>query len=469
MENLNLSIFERSPIPMWIQDYSGTKKIFERWTQQGVSDIRSYLIEDPNRLRECLATIRTIRINQSTLKLYEAKNLKEILDNFANLHFRNITIPQVNFFVGLWEKNHECMFAPINYTCLGKQIDVQLRANILEGYEDTWEQILLTTEDISEYQNARRFAESLFMYSPTALWVRDYSQLKILFDDLREQGVEDLNQYMDCNPDFFYKCAKSIIDININQALLNLFKANDQQQFKASLKHIFRENHFPTFRTQLIHLWAGHHHLKRECEYQTLEGDLLHIQEQLVIFPDSHHNWDTVQIAFTDFTERKLLEEHLNYVSRHDQLTQLSNRTFFNEEIIRIQTEGIAPISCIYIDINGLKIINDSHGHDYGDQLLRRFAQILKKVTFNTTYSISRIGGDEFVILMPHAGESEAAELLDEIQELITDDNLHHPLLKISVSAGIASTDKHTEVENLIRLTDHIMYEQKKLFYQQVT
>lgn len=178
MEQLDLAIFDLSPIAMWIQDYSGVKKIFESWQAEGIANIREYLIEDPSRLMPCLATIKTTRINQSTLKLYEAENLEAILESFSKLHFEEITQPQVIFFLGLWEKSSDCVFAPVNYTCSGKQIDVQLRANIITGYEDTWEKILLTTEDISEFQNARRFAESIFTYSPTALWIKDYSKIR---------------------------------------------------------------------------------------------------------------------------------------------------------------------------------------------------------------------------------------------------------------------------------------------------
>lgn len=145
MEQLDLRIFDLSPMPMWIQDYSGVKKIFEEWNAQGILDIRAYLLEDPSRLLPALATIKTLMVNRSTLKLYEANNLDEILESFSKFHFPEITVPQVIFFTALLEQDSDCMFAPINYTCTGKQIDVQLRANIINGYEDTWEKILFTT------------------------------------------------------------------------------------------------------------------------------------------------------------------------------------------------------------------------------------------------------------------------------------------------------------------------------------
>ncbi|KAF1027827.1 MAG: hypothetical protein GAK29_00468 [Acinetobacter bereziniae] len=67
MEQMDLTIFNLSPIAMWLQDFSGIKKIFDAWTTQGISDIQHYLLEDPNRLIPCLAAIKTLDVNQSTL------------------------------------------------------------------------------------------------------------------------------------------------------------------------------------------------------------------------------------------------------------------------------------------------------------------------------------------------------------------------------------------------------------------
>ena len=97
MDKLELSIFDLSPIAMWIQDFSGVKTIFEQWQAQGIQDIRQYLLEDPERLHPCLATIKTIHVNQSALTLYEAENIEEILQNFAQLHTEKISVHHAHF------------------------------------------------------------------------------------------------------------------------------------------------------------------------------------------------------------------------------------------------------------------------------------------------------------------------------------------------------------------------------------
>lgn len=78
MEQVNLTIFNLSPMAMWIQDFSKVKQIFQQWTDEGVEDLEQYLMEDPERLQACLMVIHTIQVNQSTLELYEAADLNEI-------------------------------------------------------------------------------------------------------------------------------------------------------------------------------------------------------------------------------------------------------------------------------------------------------------------------------------------------------------------------------------------------------
>lgn len=464
MESLDLRIFDLSPMPMWIQDYSGVKKIFDQWKADGITDIRQYLLEQPNRLFPALATIKTLVVNQSTLKLYEAKDLNEILASFSKFHFEEITVPQVMFFTSLLEKDSECMFAPINYTCTGKQIDVQLRANIITGYEQTWEMILFTTEDISPYQKARRFAESIFMHSPTALWVKDYSQIKTLFDQLKQDGITQLDHYLIQHPQFIQDCRNKIQSLQVNQALLKLFKCSDKESFDHQLDTLASPHDDHNLYDQLLHLWNNQTEYQRECEYRLHDGSIIYLLEQFNLFPDAQDNWATVQVAFTNLTVRKQLEDHLHHLSKYDQLTQLHNRTFFNEEIQRLQENKIQPIACIYMDLNGLKTVNDLQGHHYGDLLLKRFANILINATEHVNCSVSRIGGDEFVILLPYATECDAEKLMQEIEYLITIEKAQHS--RISVASGFASTNLHPNLEHLIKIADENMYRKKRHHYE---
>ena len=80
-----------------------------------------------------------------------------------------------------------------------------------------------------------------------------------------------------------------------------------------------------------------------------------------------------------DFTERKKAEDKLNYLSLHDQLTGLFNRTYFEEEVQRLEAGEYESIGIIVCDVNGLKFVNDTLGHKAGDELLRATAVVLKE------------------------------------------------------------------------------------------
>lgn len=464
MEQFDLTLFDLSPMAMWLQDFSGVKQVFLEWQAQGVTDFEAYLLEDLSRLQQCLVTIRTLRVNASALKLYEAKDLDQILENFIKFLTPEVTISQIHFFCALWRGELKYRVTLVNYTCTGQPIDIQLSANVVTGFEENWGQLLLTTENVSDFQNARRLAESLFMHSPTALWTKDYRGIKKRFDLLKKNGVLDLEEYIKINPNFVEDCFNQIQSLNVNQSLLNLFNATSKAEFDRQAIHIICHNEQRNFYRQLLAMWNGKQNFQQDGQYKTLTHSTLFLLEKFTIFPDAQDSWEIVQIAYTDLTERKKLEEHLHHLSQYDQLTQLHNRTFFNEEVTRLYQSGIVPISCIYIDINGLKIINDLQGHYYGDVHLQHFARIVKHVIQNIACSVSRIGGDEFVILMPDANADAAQKLVKKLERAVMEDELSPT--KISFSCGIATMTEHQTIESLISRADQNMYDTKKNYYR---
>ena len=143
--------------------------------------------------------------------------------------------------------------------------------------------------------------------------------------------------------------------------------------------------------------------------------------------------WSSAVIR--DITERKKADERLRHLSFHDQLTGLYNRHYLEEEMQRLDTERQLPISIIMADLNGLKLVNDTYGHETGDEMLRRTAAILKGICRQEDI-IARWGGDEFVIYLPQTPNEEAQAIGRRIDRAYREVAVES--VPVTVSYGIA-------------------------------
>ncbi|MDD3169901.1 MAG: diguanylate cyclase [Eubacteriales bacterium] len=129
--------------------------------------------------------------------------------------------------------------------------------------------------------------------------------------------------------------------------------------------------------------------------------------------------------------ERKKAEREVLYLSYHDQLTGLYNRRFYAEELQRMNFRHNLPITLVIADINGLKMTNDAFGHYAGDELLKKFTSILNK-TLRPEDMAARIGGDEFVLLLPQTDSVSAERIVNQIKAGIRHSKSENAVLSVS-------------------------------------
>lgn len=192
-------------------------------------------------------------------------------------------------------------------------------------------------------------------------------------------------------------------------------------------------------------------------------------------------------VVFEDITERKRLQtlreadhkkleqqykdivqlqEQLQEQVRHDPLTGLANRRFLDEslprEMARASREGY-PVCFIMFDLDHFKCVNDTHGHAFGDIVLTTVADLLKTNARETDF-VCRLGGEEFLMVMPQLSLDKAYQKIDDIRNVIESTVIAHEGVEaqITVSAGIAEFPSHaTGIDDLIKLADLALYRSK--------
>lgn len=170
-------------------------------------------------------------------------------------------------------------------------------------------------------------------------------------------------------------------------------------------------------------------------------------------------------IVLIDIADSKRREEEILYLSYHDVLTGLYNRTFFEEEIKRLDTKRQLPLSIIMGDVNGLKLTNDVFGHIAGDELLRKVGDILKGAARSEDI-IARWGGDEFIILLPETDSGGAQALVERInQQFLLDDNQRFMQgFSPSISLGFAvKSEEAQDIYEILKIAESNMYKRKML------
>jgi diguanylate cyclase (GGDEF)-like protein/PAS domain S-box-containing protein len=161
-----------------------------------------------------------------------------------------------------------------------------------------------------------------------------------------------------------------------------------------------------------------------------------------------------------DISDRKEIEQRLQFLSTHDSLTGLYNRAHFEIEFERASRGGCHPVSVIMADLDGLKFVNDSRGHAAGDRLIKVAADLLRE-SLRPDDLVARIGGDEFAILLLQADEDATRRVMERIREAARRYREGNGTMQVRFSLGGATAGTPDEIDGLLNRADMRMYEDK--------
>jgi len=315
----------------------------------------------------------------------------------------------------------------------------------------------------------------------SSLWITDYEHLEnqiegiAQFNFIDRVEVHDEDQHLwvagkdvqEFQEPVTYKLIYTYRDIEQDIGDIILYTNSEQ------IKSVIIDNAYSLFLIQLLlafilsSIMAG-------SFYIVIGKNLIRIAQFIKTdHPGENSQPLTLQRNFKIKDELQMLIDYLNEM-RHririavqevkelsytDQLTGLYNRRFFEEELKRLDTLRNLPLSLIMVDVNGLKLTNDAFGHEAGDQLLQKVAQVLKDEC-RTDDIISRIGGDEFVILLPKTDHLQVASLGDRLIEAIHKKKIRN--LPVSASFGWETKKGDKEdINSVFKRAEDYMYSKK--------
>ena len=191
------------------------------------------------------------------------------------------------------------------------------------------------------------------------------------------------------------------------------------------------------------------------------EERFIRLQERKITLPNNEVGIISIQ---SDITDKIKSEEKIKYASYHDSLTDLYNRSYLENKIQNLNQENRFPVALIMADLNGLKLVNDTYGHNEGDKLLKKMAAILKDSCRDSDL-IARWGGDEFVILLPETDCEAVKKIIERINKKIADTFLEfEDGSRLPLSAALGYGVKKHYFEDVFEILDEAeskMYKNK--------
>lgn len=427
-----------SPIMDKEQNISGVVLVFRDVTEKYKKDqqikesekkYRTLVTRAPIGIFKTTSTGKVLSINQSMAEIMGCSIIKEALERYKELNRDLYVNPdRRKEFIDKLKKDGEVK----NFEYRAKRADgnhiwLSMNARISDRFEDG---SFIIASDITEQKNAKEKLK------------KEYSWLQSLFKNSSDPIVRvDKNH-----------CVK-----DINQRFKEVFKYKLNEIKGKDLDHVIDQGKNNIADTEATkRLLQGKKVTLEDTRYDK-NGN--HVECLIKGVPVIVNNKFIGGYAvYIDITERKKAEKKMQYLSYHDGLTGLYNRTFLEEEIKRLDVKRQLPISIIMADLNGLKLINDSYGHLKGDRYLIKTAEILKE-SCRKEDIISRWGGDEFVLLLPQTDFKGAQKIRWRIDFLCSRNDDEIP---ISIAIGLDVKDNiDKDIYEVLKKAEEEMYQDK--------
>jgi diguanylate cyclase (GGDEF)-like protein/hemerythrin-like metal-binding protein/PAS domain S-box-containing protein len=430
------SLYHHAPVAMREEDWSVVRRELDQLRASGIGDVPAYLRQRPDELPRFAALVGIRDINDAAIRQAGATSRVE-LHHAGGHFFTKASLPgfaRQLAAVAAGELSCECESPFIRLNGALRQMAISLF--VMPGHEQTLEQVIVTTRDITD----RRQREEELRLAATVL-------------ESVDEGVMETeppaNNIVAVNPAFTQLTGYSPAEV-IGRNPRMLSSGDHPRGFYRSMWETLR----------IIGSWKGEIHNRRKNGEKYIEW------LSIKCVRDNHGQITHYVAAFSDITERKKSEERISHLALHDVLTDLPNRALFAdrlEQAFANARRGKSPdrlLALMFCDLDKFKLINDMHGHAVGDMMLKEAARRMQDCVRGSD-TVARIGGDEFVVLLPSiATEQEALQVAEKIRLALCEPYaLAGQSLPMSSTIGIAISPQHGDDAVLLsRHADDAMY-----------
>lgn len=301
------------------------------------------------------------------------------------------------------------------------------------------------------------------------VYAMDQTELAVVYTDVTSQVEADARQReWDHLMDYVIRHAQSAIAVHDRELRYIYVSQRYLDDYRVQEQDIIGKHHYDVF-PDLPQKWRDAHQRALAGVVQTGRDDI-YVRDDGTV---DYTNWvcrpwyqydGTIGgiIVYTEvITHHRIVEETLRYQTTHDALTGLYTRRVVEDKLRELVDAGAFPISVVIVDVNGLKMVNDSLGYQSGDELLKEAAGVLRGMR-RASDVLGRWGGDEFVLLLPETEGTAAATLCHQLRQPGSNDN--GSPVHLSLSWGCAElTNPHDDFQDILRQAEDHLYRHKTM------
>ena len=462
-------LIEYSPVALWEIDYSEVLAALHKLSL-GNEPLQSYLEAHPREVYQLTSKLIIRDVNPFALQHLGYENKKVIINN-PGILFRNVShLTLIDELLAIYNHETDLETTVDIMRADGKVSKFRLHWKTYPGSEANMDRVIVSTVDITEQTQADKIQSAIYQVSNAASTTENlnelYHSIHMILGGLMPAKNFYIALYNETEGEISFPYFVDEVDQKPEPRKFGdgwteyVIRTREPMLLSQdNVKRLEHEEGVKTYGHDSVD-WLG---VPLKVEDRIIGIVAVQSYSEGVRYTDTEKDilvFVSNQIAMA--IDRKRKEEELKFASMHDPLTGLYNRGYFEEEVKRLNSGRLSPVGVIMVDVDDLKLANDTYGHATGDELLIAFSKELLR-SFRTSDVIARIGGDEFGVLLPTSPLIIIEKAVERLQNNIYEYNATNPKIPLEFSIGYHTNEDGISIHEALKIADQRMYQHKSI------